>query len=190
MVITALADQLFTPDRLTALLREAIQHRKVSASGNQAKRMALKKELRNIEGQIERLLAAVAEGTISDTSILRQKMDGLNRRREECIGLLESLDAGQPELRHAFSRQQAASMASTLTRRLLDAPRALQKRYVHGLVSEIVVDRDKAVISGPPAAIAAAISAGALDGGVRTSVRDWCALGESNPSCRNENPES
>lgn len=180
LVITALTDQLLTPDRLTTLLREATRHRKARASGNQARRAALKKELKNIEGQIERLLTAVAEGTVSETSILRQKLDGLNGRREECIRLLQSLDSDQPELRQVLSRQQAASMASALTRKLLDAPHALQKRYVHGLVSEIVVDRDKAVISGPPAAIAAAITAGALDGGVRTSVRGWRTRRDSN----------
>ena len=181
LVITALTGQLLTPDRLAALLRKAIAHRKANATGDQAKRTALRKELKKFEAQIERLLTAVAEGTICETSILRQKLDGLNQRREECIGLLGSLDAEQPALRQVLSKQQAASMASTLTRKLLDAPRALQKRYVHGLVSEIVVDRNKAVISGPPAAIAAAITAGALDGGVRTSVREWRPQGESNP---------
>jgi hypothetical protein len=42
------------------------------------------------------------------------------------------------------------------------------------------VDRDRAVISGPPAAIAAAISAGALEGNVRTSVREWRTRRDSN----------
>ena len=110
--------------------------------------------------------------------LLRQKLDGLNGRRDECLGILESLGADQSEIRHAFSRQQA--VASNFKRKFLDAPRAVQKRYARGLVSEIVVDRDKAVISGPPAAIAAAVSAGALEGGVRTSVREWRARRDSN----------
>lgn len=59
-----------------------------------------------------------------------------------------------------------------MKRRLLDAPKPLQRRYVHGLVSEIVVDRDKAVISGPHAAIAAAVTSGALEKEVRSFVRD------------------
>jgi site-specific DNA recombinase len=180
LVITGLTDQLLTPDRLTTLLRQANAHRKASTGGNQAKSAALKKELKNIEGQIDRLYGAIAEGVVSDTALLRQKLDGLNGRRDEYLGLLSSLGADQPEIRHAFSRQQAAAMASNFKRKLLDAPKAVQKRYVHGLVSEIVVDRDKAVISGPPAAIAAAVSAGALEGGVRTSVRDWRARQDSN----------
>src|SRR5207342_1699120 len=70
-------------------------------------------------------------------------------------------------------KQQAASIAENLKRRLLDAPRSLQKRYVHGLVSEIVVDREKAVISGPREAVAAAVSTPDKLGGVLGSVREW-----------------
>lgn len=55
-------------------------------------------------------------------------------------------------------RQQAASIAENLKQRLLEAPHALQKRHVHGLVSEIIVDREMAVISGPRD-VAAAVSA-------------------------------
>ena len=190
LVVSALADQLMTPDRLTTLLREAIRHRRASASDNLARQSALRKELKSIEAQIDRLYVAVAEGAVPDTTLLRKKLDDLGGRRDECLRLLETLDSDLPELRQALSKQQAASVAANLKRRLLDAPPALRKRYVHGLVSDIVVDREKAVIAGPPAAIVAAVTARALNGDVRTSVREWRALGESNPSCRNENPES
>jgi hypothetical protein len=79
----------------------------------------------------------------------------------------------QRDLRQALSKQQAACVAANLKRRLLDAPHELRKRYVHGLVSEIVVSRDKAVISGPSAAIAAAVSAPERMDVVRTFVREW-----------------
>ena len=180
LVVTALADQLMTPDRLTTLLREAIRQRRASASGNLAKQAALRKELKAIEVQIDRLYGAVAEGTVPDTALLRRKLDSLGSRRDECLRLAGTLDSEHPELRHALSKQQAVTVASNLKRRLLDAPRALQKRYVHGLVCDIVVDRQKAVISGPPAALAAAVSAGALQGDVRTSVREWRTRRDSN----------
>ena len=49
----------------------------------------------------------------------------------------------------------------------------MQRRYVRGLVFEIVVDKETAVISGPPAAIAAAATSDALSGEVRGFVREW-----------------
>lgn len=46
---------------------------------------------------------------------------------------------------------------------------------MRGLVASIAVDHQKAVITGPKAATAAAITAGAVNGGVRTFVRKWRA---------------
>jgi hypothetical protein len=67
-----------------------------------------------------------------------------------------------------------------LKKRLLDAPQALRRRYVRGLVSNIIVDREKAVISGPPAAIAAAVTSGTFKDEVRSSIRDWRTRQDSN----------
>ena len=91
------------------------------------------------------------------------------------------LQTDAPQFRQALSKQQASTIAADMKRRLLDAPKPLQRRYVRGLVCDIVLDQEKAVISGPPAAIAAAITSGKLDAEVRSSVRDWRSHGESNP---------
>jgi hypothetical protein len=72
------------------------------------------------------------------------------------------------------------SIAGTLKCKLLDAPRPLQKRYVQGLVSEIVIDGEKATISGPPLAIAAAVTAPDRLGEVRSFVREWRTRQDSN----------
>ncbi len=180
LVVTGLADQLLTPDRLTILLREALLHRRATASSNTAQRSALRNNLKSTETQIDRLLTAVAEGAIPDASALRRKMADLNGRRDECLNLLSAIDNDLPELRQSLSKQQAASIAKNLKQRLLEAPHALQKRYVHGLVSEIIVDRERAVISGPREAVAAAVSAPDKLGGVLGSVREWRTRQDSN----------
>jgi site-specific DNA recombinase len=180
LVINALADHLLTPDRLTTLLREAIRHRRALASGNTARRSALRSELKEIATQIDRLLTAVANGTIPDPNLIRQKLDDLNQRREEAVALLAAVETELPELRQALSNQQATNIATMLRHRLLEAPRPLQRRYVHGLVSEIVVNSERAVISGPKEAVAAAITA-PDQFGVRTSVREWRTGQDSNP---------
>jgi len=64
LVIGALADHLLTPARLLSLLREAQSHRRTTASGALVRRAALRKELKAIETQIDRLFSAVADGTI------------------------------------------------------------------------------------------------------------------------------
>lgn len=131
-MLGALADQLLAADRLTVLLREAIRHRRELASNNAAKRTALKASLKTAEGQIERLLTALADGTVPDMTLVRAKLDDLNKKREECAAHLLMLDQDLPELRQPPSNQQAKSVAATLKRRLMDAPEPLQRRYVRG----------------------------------------------------------
>jgi site-specific DNA recombinase len=172
LVISALADQLLTPERLTSLLREAHRHRR--------RRTTLQKQLRETDKQLQRLYTALAEGAVDDTETFRGTVKGLEEKRDELTRHLSLLDTDSPPLRQALSKQQAASVASNLKRKLLDAPPALQRRYVRGLVSEITVDRGMATISGPPAAIAAAISSPDQMGDVRTFVPEWCPRQDSN----------
>jgi hypothetical protein len=65
--------------------REAIRHRRAIASGNANQRSALRNDLKSIEPQIDRLLAAAAEGTVPDVSSLRKRMGDLNGRRDESL---------------------------------------------------------------------------------------------------------
>ncbi len=180
LVIGALADQLLTPQRLVTLVREASRHRRDAASTDATRRAGLRKDLKHTETQIDRLLTAVAEGHVPDSSLLRDKLVGLNHRRDESLALLASLDRDLPAIRQAISNRQAATVAANLKRRLLDAPRPLQRRYVRGLVSEIVVDRERAVISGPRAAIASAASNPETLTVVPSFAREWRARKDSN----------
>ncbi|HEV2563442.1 MAG TPA: recombinase family protein [Rhizomicrobium sp.] len=181
LIISALADTLLTPERLATLLGEAIRHRRSTTSQNRTRKTALEKQRKEIDTQIERLITAVAEGTLPDMGPLRARVDELTGNRDECARLLAGLDTEIPELRQTLSRQQAVSVAGALKRKLLDAPRPLQKRYVQGLVSEIVIDGEKATISGPPLALAAAVTAPDKLGEVRSFVREWRARRDSNP---------
>jgi site-specific DNA recombinase len=173
LVVNALADHLLTPERVPVLLREAYKQRTKSVAGNAQRGSALRVQLRETDGQVRRLYAALAESTVSDWPMFRDTLNALEAKRDETVRLLSLLDVETPHLRHAFSKAQSRAVTTALKRGLLEAPPPLQRRYVHGLVSEIVVDREKAVISGPKASPAAAITAGAHNGEVRTFVREW-----------------
>ncbi|HEY5237419.1 MAG TPA: recombinase family protein [Rhizomicrobium sp.] len=180
LVIGALTDQLLNPERLPVLLREAHKHRRALTSGNLHRRSALRRQLKETDAQIRRLYTALAEGIAGDTALFREALHGLEAKRDESIRLLSLLDVETPPVRHALSKAQAQAVAATLKRRLIEAPPPMQRRYIHGLVSEIVVDREKAVISGPRAAIAAAITAGTHNSEVRSFVREWRTRQDSN----------
>ncbi|HEY1613372.1 MAG TPA: recombinase family protein [Rhizomicrobium sp.] len=181
LVLTALSGQLMTPERLPLLLQEARKHQRAMTSGNLQRRAALKKRIKELDTQAARFFAALREGIVTDTGMFRSQLGAIERERDECIHHLSRLDADVPAYRQTLSRQQAATLAAALQRRLLDAPKPLKRRYVQGLVSEIVVSREKAIITGPRAAIAATVTAGDLSGAVRTSVREWRTGRDSNP---------
>ena len=180
LVIGALADELMTPARLPQLLREAQKHRRATTNGVIQRRSSLRKRRKELEMQAARLYAALAEGTVADTALFRAKLASIESEREQCIQLLSRLDADAPPFRQTLSNGQAIALAERLKRGLLDAPKPIQRRYVRGLVSEIRVDAERAVISGPRAAIAAAVTSGTLSDRVPTFVRDWRARQDSN----------
>lgn len=180
LVISALADKLLTSERLPTVLREAQRHRRETASGNVHRRSQLRKRIKELETQIGRLYDALAEGTVSDKALFRSKLSSIEAERDECIQLLSRIDAEAPPFRRALSNAQAAALAAHFKQGLLEAPKPLQRRYVRGLVSNISVDKEKAVISGPRSAIAAAVTAGAFKTPVLTSVREWRTRRDSN----------
>jgi DNA invertase Pin-like site-specific DNA recombinase len=180
MVLTALAGQLMTPERLPELLAHARKHQRANSSANIQRRAALRKRIKDLEQQIDRLYHALREGMVTDTGSFRAQLAAVEREREEAAAHLSRIDSDVPEFRQTLSHQQAAALAATLQRRLLDAPKPLKRRYVRGLVSGIILNREKAVITGPSSAIAATVTSGNFDGPVLTSVREWRTGRDSN----------
>jgi hypothetical protein len=66
---------------LRALLDRARNKTAVSAS----KVKELRKKLREAEGRIERLYAALADGTVSDTNMFRRSLAQMEREREDTL---------------------------------------------------------------------------------------------------------
>ncbi len=180
LVIGALADQLLTAERLCLLLREVQKHRRALASGNIQRRSPLRRQLKETERQIRNLYAALAEGNVTDTRLFRDALGELEGRRDETIRLLSMLDVEAPPLRRTLSKAQATALAAKLRQGILEAPAPLQRRYVRGLVSQIVVGREKAFISGSKTTIASAITAGEVNTEVRSFVREWRSQPDSN----------
>ena len=181
MVLTALTGELITPERLPMLLVEARKHQRANSAATMQRREALKKRMRDLQTQIDRLYHALREGLVTDSNSFRGQLAEVEREREECAGHLARIDSDVPEFRQTLSHQQAATLAATLQHRLLDAPKPLKRRYLRGLVSEIILSREKAVVTGPSSAIAATVTSGDFDGPVLTSIREWRTGRDSNP---------
>ena len=180
LVLGALTDRLLTPERLPGLIRDALRHRYKSASQTRTRKSALEKQLKETNAKIGRLITAVADGDLPEMKQVRGQIDEMSRQRDESTRLLLALDSETPQLRQTLSKQQAASIGNMLKRKLLNASPVLQKRYVHGLVTEIVVNSETATISGQPLALAAAVASPDKLGEVRSFVREWRTRQDSN----------
>lgn len=180
LVLGALTERLLLPERLPGLIHDALRHRHQSASQNRTRKSALEKQLKETNAKIARLIAAVADGDLPDMKQVRGQIDEMSRQQDESERLLLALDSKAPKLRQALSKQQAVSIGNILKRKLLDAPSPLQKRYIHGLVTEVVVNSETATISGQPLALAAAIASPDKLGDVRSFEPEWRTRQDSN----------
>lgn len=169
LILSALAGHVITPERPPALLSEACKRQIAAPHETHRRRVGRKNRIRETQTQIGRISRSWI-GTVTDTGLFRATLTSPEGQRGQCLDLLNRLGHERPQFRQALSKQQAALIAAMLQRRLLDAAKPLKRRYIRGLVSEIVVSRDKAVISGPRDAIAAAVTSGDFTGEVRTSV--------------------
>jgi len=104
---------LITPERLPVLLFEARKHQRTTSSGNVQRRAALRKRIKDLEQQIDRLYGALREGTVTDTASFRAQLSQVEREREEAVAHLSRIDSDIPEFRQTLSNQQAATLAAT-----------------------------------------------------------------------------
>lgn len=151
------------------------------ASGSLHRRSAMRNRLKELEPHANRLLTALAERIAGDTTLFLAKLSALESEREQCIQLLSRIDTETSRFRQTLSNRQSADLSQRLKKALLEAPNPIQRRYVHGLVSDIRVDAEKVVISGSRAAIATALTSGQLAGTVPSFVREWRTGRDSNP---------
>ncbi len=172
-VVGALADQLLIPERLSELLRAATRHDRALKSGNAQRRSALRKQQSELQRKIGNMHDAIASGLAHDTPLFRENLHRLEDQHDETCRLLSQLEIEPRSFRRALSKAQAQVLAAKLKQSLIEAPPPLQRRYLHGLVAQIVVDKEKAIISGPKAAIAAAITQGTYQTEVPSFVREW-----------------
>ena len=193
MILEAMSDRLFTPDRLRVILESYIS-RTAEADSERQRRLGLaKKRQTEISGQINRLLDLVANGLMDpDDPSLAEKLRALKAQRaavEQEIGLLASSTAGSRAL---ITDAKIDRFARVMRQAMHNEDPAFRKAYLRMFVSEIVVETDTVSINGPSSALAKAVG---QDQGPSTVVgaqirREWRPVGDSNPCYRRERATS
>ena len=106
MVLNALTGELVTPERLPALLYEARKHQRANSSANVHRREALRKRMKDLETQTDRLYRALREGLVTDSQAFRAQLAEVEREREACR---------RPSLPHRLRRSRVPADAIQAT---------------------------------------------------------------------------
>jgi hypothetical protein len=121
----------------------------------------LRKKLREVEGRIERLYAALADGTVGDTDMFRKSLAQVEGDREETLRMIAALEKHREVPRHLLTKSNIARFASVARAQLRNENASLRKGYMRHLVSRVEVGDREIKISGPHASLAD----GVLDSG-------------------------
>ncbi len=154
IVLDQLESRVFAPDRLQALLTALLDRKANRHEDLAVKAKELRKQLRSTEEKIERLYAALAEGTVADTDLFRRSLAKLEQDREEQTRLAASLERRQAIPRQMVSKENLARFAAAASERLRASDRSLGKGYIRQFIDRIEVADDQIRIYGSKAALA------------------------------------
>ncbi len=179
LTLDALTNRLLTPERAQAIVAAVAKRREGNRGDATHALNQLRGQLSQVNKRIRNLLDAIADGTIKDSDLFKEKMQEGETERADLLRLIEGQEAQAKSALEPITIAQAKVAAERLRTLLRDAPPEMQKRYIRAFVSEIVVGKSEIVISGPKDALAEAVSGdnlahvAAASGPVRSSIREW-----------------
>ena len=177
LVIDNLEARILTPERLEPLLKTILDRARNRTTEDAAKAKELRKKLHGTEVKIERLYAALAEGTVSDTTMFRRSMAQVEEERDEVLRMIASLEKHRDVPRHLLTKRNIERFATTARAGLRNENARLRKGYMRQLVSRIEVGDRQIRVSGPESALAEGVLDSGSDpaAGVPSFVQGWWA---------------
>ncbi len=163
LVLGALADRVFVPTRVQAMLDMIRKRLKRSRPQHAEALKALKKELDTLQQRADKLYEAVEKGLLPMDASLTERAHKLQARRQEILLEMGSLTRQQELPAATIGPRRVQSFCEALRTKILDRTSGFGKRYLKLLVNEISVKEKSLLLKGSYSALATAIR------GVRTS---------------------
>jgi site-specific DNA recombinase len=186
LVLQAVADRVFKPERVKTMLTELLHAQKKSGSTNNDQLKALTKELDNLKSQSERLYEAIEKGLLPMDVTLQERVHKHQARRQEILTAIAGLRREKELPLDKIKPGHVNAFCSALKIKLQDKSSGLGKEYLKLLVDEIRVDGNMVCVRGSHAALAAAITGKKLGthsherGRVPSFGLDWLPEQDSN----------
>jgi site-specific DNA recombinase len=183
-VLNKLAEQVFTPERVTNMMT-ALRKRIKAGKDNQQERInQLNRQLKLTEERQHRLLDAIETSVVYLDETVQRRAQQLKSAREALLIELAGVRREHSLPADQLKASQVNAFAKTLKAKLLAKDSALAKSYLNLLVDEIIVRDGAATIKGSYGALAHAAAIDKIKAGhpkqVPTSMYDWRARRDSN----------
>jgi site-specific DNA recombinase len=181
LVTTHLADRLLQPQRLTALLASVAGRQAEKAATLSERLRLLEKEAFEADERLRRLYALVEEGSAAADDVLQNRITALRADRDRARAALERAQAA---MRPPVDVNPTAieRFGQTMRENLTTGEIPFRKTYLGSIVDRVEVDDREIRIVGRKDVLERAILAkGAPVPGVRSFVRKWRHVRDSNP---------
>lgn len=181
LVVDNLSRRLFTTQRLTEILATAFARRAEKAVEVDTRVAALQREVVDAADKLKRLYRMVEDGVAELDDILRERIASLKLDRERAQTALDrirtqAIPAAKipPEMIEKFGREMRENIANG------EVP--FRKAYLRAVIDRIEVDDHVVRVIGDTATLEQVVAGKSVPAaGVRSFVRKWRSLGESNP---------
>ncbi len=186
LVVTHLSKRLFTADHLTSLLAAVSARRAEKAVEIDGRIANLQREAAEARDKLSRLYRLVEDGVAELDDLLKERIANLKLDRERAEA---ALDRVRP---HAIAQQQISpevieAFALEMRERITSGDIPFRKAYLGAVIDRVEIDDDIIRIVGDRSSLEQAVAGKNFTAnGVRSFVRKWRALGESNPSLHRE----
>ena len=183
VVIEALAERVFAPDRLTDLLEAHLDRSRTAEQERRQHLGRLKRDLTETKASIDRLLELVEKGRMDmDDPVFAERLDRHKTNRIRLIDEITLAEATQPSGYRPLTSARLDRLSDAMRKGLREGPIELRRAYIRMVVSRIVVSHREVRISGPRAALAKAASDDLHPGiSVPSFARAWRPRRDSNP---------
>ncbi len=158
IVLEALADKVFTPERVKTMLSELKERQKVSMLDHENQLRPLQKEFASIEQETIRLYEAVGKGFLPMDDSLNRHSHRLQARRQEILTAIAGYKRQKQMPLDLLKAKHINAFTTALRNKLLDRDSSFGKEYLRLLVSEIRIEGKEAKITGSYAALASAVA--------------------------------
>lgn len=182
LVTETLVEGLLNPARISNLLSALVERRAKEAAAVDERIGRLEKEAQGAAERLSRLYRLVEEGVAEFDDLLKDRIATLKLERERtCAALERAQSASHPKFQ--ISGALIESFSQSMRKKLTASDIPFRKAYIGAIVDRVEVDHHTVRIIGQREALEhGVLRQNSDDAGVRSFVRRWRPVGESN-SC-------